>query len=80
MWGGLCCISLTFAYFLVPETKGLSLEQVDRMLEETSPRTSAGWVPHSAFAADMGLANTDEKTTSAEGIETVEAGNEKSMA
>jgi hypothetical protein len=79
MWGGLCCISLTFAYFLVPETKGLSLEQVDRMLEETSPRTSAGWVPHSTFAADMGLVNTDEKSTTAEGIETVEVGNEKSM-
>jgi len=53
MWGGLCCVSLAFAYFLVPETKGLSLEQVDRMLEETSPRTSAKWVPHSTFAADM---------------------------
>jgi hypothetical protein len=56
MRGGLCCISLTFAYFLVLETKGLPLEQVDRMLEETSPRTSAKWVPHSTFAADMGLA------------------------
>jgi len=55
MWGGLCCVSLTFTYFLVPETKGLSLEQVDRMLEETSPRTSGKWVPHSTFAADMHL-------------------------
>jgi hypothetical protein len=56
MWGGLCCVSLAFAYFLVPETKGLTLEQVDRMMEETSPRTSAKWVPHSTFAADMHLA------------------------
>lgn len=56
MWGGLCCVSLAFAYFLVPETKGLTLEQVDRMMEETSPRTSAKWVPHSTFAADMKLA------------------------
>lgn len=39
---------------LIPETKGLSLEQVDRMLEETTPRTSAKWVPHSTYAADMG--------------------------
>ena len=55
MWGGLCCVSLAFAYFLVPEMKGLSLEQVDRMLEESTPRTSRKWVPHSTFAADMNL-------------------------
>jgi hypothetical protein len=46
---------LTFAYFLVPETKGLSLEQVDKMLEEVSPRNSGKWVPHSTFAGEMGL-------------------------
>ncbi|KAM0248019.1 hypothetical protein ACHAQJ_009624 [Trichoderma viride] len=33
----------------------LSLEQVDRMLEETTPCTSANWVLHSTFATDMGL-------------------------
>lgn len=57
MWGSLCCISMAFAYFLVPETKGLTLEQVDRMLEETTPFNSSKWVPHSTFAADMGLAD-----------------------
>ncbi|KAF7951563.1 hypothetical protein EAE96_006868 [Botrytis aclada] len=56
MWGSLCVLSLLFAYFFVSETKGLSLEQVDRMLEETTPRTSAKWVPHSTFAGEMGLA------------------------
>ncbi|KAH3927589.1 hypothetical protein HBH55_186900 [Parastagonospora nodorum] len=55
MWGGLCCISFLFAYFFVPETKGLTLEQVDKMLEETTPRTSRKWKPHSTFAADMHL-------------------------
>lgn len=55
MWGSLCIISVLFAYFLVPETKGLSLEQVDRMLEEVAPRKSRGWAPHSTFAAEMGL-------------------------
>jgi MFS family permease len=54
IWGSLCAISLTFAYFLVPEMKGLSLEQVDRMLEEVSPRESAKWVPTTTFAAQMG--------------------------
>ncbi|KAF8866998.1 general substrate transporter [Acephala macrosclerotiorum] len=55
MWGSLCIISVLFTFFLVPETKGLSLEQVDRMLEEVSPRKSRSWVPHSTFAAEMGL-------------------------
>ena len=55
MWGSLCIVSVLFAYFLIPETKGLSLEQVDKMLEEVNPRNSRKWVPHSTFAADMGL-------------------------
>ncbi|KAF6821997.1 hypothetical protein CPLU01_12275 [Colletotrichum plurivorum] len=53
-WGSLCFLGTCFAYFLVPEMKGLSLEQVDRMLEETSPRKSAAWVPTTTFAAEMG--------------------------
>ena len=35
VWGGLCTAAFLYSYFLVPETKGLSLEQVDRMMEET---------------------------------------------
>ncbi|TLD27061.1 hypothetical protein PspLS_04674 [Pyricularia sp. CBS 133598] len=54
IWGSLCCGSLAFAYFLVPEMKGLSLEQVDKMLEETTPRKSKSWIPTSTYAADMG--------------------------
>lgn len=76
MWGSLCLVSLAFSYFLVPETKGLTLEQVDRMLEETSPRTSSKWVPHSTFAADMGLVDK----TSGSSTEVVQAeANEKSI-
>jgi MFS family permease len=50
VWGATCTACVVFAYFLVPETKGLSLEQVDRMLEETTPRQSSKWVPHSTHA------------------------------
>jgi len=49
VWGATCTLCVFFAYFLVPETKGLSLEQVDRMLEETSPRKSAAWEPHGLY-------------------------------
>jgi hypothetical protein len=55
VWGSLCFVCLIYAYLLIPETKGLTLEQVDRMFEETNPRNSSKWVPHSTFAADMGL-------------------------
>lgn len=53
IWGGLCSCALVYTYFLVPETKGLSLEQVDKMMEESTPRTSAKWKPHSTFAANQ---------------------------
>lgn len=65
IWGTLCLVCFFYAVFLIPETKGLSLEQVDRMFEETTPMHSAKWVPHSTFAADMGY--TAEKTTAHEG-------------
>lgn len=43
VWGTLCAACLVYSYMLVPETRGLTLEQVDRMLEETNPRTSSRW-------------------------------------
>ncbi|KAK0715041.1 hypothetical protein B0H67DRAFT_490088 [Lasiosphaeris hirsuta] len=62
IWGSLCSLSLIFAYFLVPEMKGLTLEQIDRMMEETSPRKSAGWVATTTFAAEMGHVRPAEKS------------------
>ncbi|EPS28529.1 Major facilitator-type transporter ecdD [Penicillium oxalicum] len=55
IWGSLCACAFVYTYFLIPETKGLTLEQVDKMMEETTPRTSAGWKPHSTFADEMGV-------------------------
>lgn len=72
IWGSLCAACFVYSYFLIPETKGLSLEQVDRMFEETTPRHSAKWVPHSTFAADMGL--TEKGALAPEAVEHVEAG------
>lgn len=54
VWGTLCIASLVFAYFLVPEMKGLTLEQIDQMMEEVKPRKSRGWVATTTFAAEMG--------------------------
>jgi sugar porter (SP) family MFS transporter len=54
VWGALCTCAFVYSYFLVPETKGLSLEQVDKMLEESTPRTSAKWKPTRTFASTVG--------------------------
>jgi hypothetical protein len=58
VWGGLCTAAFVYAWFLIPETKGLSLEQVDRMMEESTPRTSAKWVPSQTFASAMGTTSS----------------------
>jgi SP family sugar:H+ symporter-like MFS transporter len=55
VWGSLCVGCFLWAYFLVYETKGLSLEQVDKLLEESTPRTSKKWVPTTTFASEMGI-------------------------
>lgn len=58
VWGSTCVLCFIYAYLFVWETKGLTLEQVDRMMEEAgSPRHSAAWKAHSTFAHDMGLDN-----------------------
>lgn len=54
IWGALCTSAFIYTYFLVPETKGLSLEQIDKMMEESTPRTSAKWRPTKTFAESMG--------------------------
>jgi len=54
IWGGLCTAAFVYAYLLIPETKGLTLEQVDKMMEETTPRTSAKWRPHTTYVQEMG--------------------------
>jgi len=66
VWGGLCTCAFVYSWFLVPETKGLSLEQVDKMMEESSPRTSAKWRPHTTFAQEIGKAEGGRLDTEAE--------------
>jgi len=62
IWGGLCTCAFVYSYFLIPETKGLSLEQVDKMMEETSPRTSSKWKPTTTFAAQRASEYLEKNT------------------
>ncbi|GAA5828528.1 hypothetical protein JCM11251_000836 [Rhodosporidiobolus azoricus] len=36
IWGGCCLFAIAFAYFFIPETKGLSLEQIDILYRNSS--------------------------------------------
>ncbi|KAI0644198.1 MFS monosaccharide transporter [Trametes meyenii] len=40
IWGSTCLGSYIFTYFCIPETKGLSLEQVDLLYQNSTPLTS----------------------------------------
>ena len=67
VWGATCTACVVFAYFLVPETKGLSLEQVNSMLKETTLRQSSKWVPHltlSGHGETVSVGSTDKAGTS----------------
>ena len=40
IWGSTCVGCWIFTYFCIPETKGLSLEQIDMLYHHTTPRKS----------------------------------------
>jgi sugar porter (SP) family MFS transporter len=40
IWGSTCFCCIIFTYFCIPETKGLSLEQIDVMYQNTTPLRS----------------------------------------
>ncbi|KAF8582738.1 MFS monosaccharide transporter [Ramaria rubella] len=43
IWGTTCFGCLIFTYFCIPETKGLGLEQIDVLYQNTSPRHSVAY-------------------------------------
>ncbi|KAL1412183.1 hypothetical protein Q8F55_003193 [Vanrija albida] len=61
LWGGTCFLCIIFAYTLIWETKGLTLEQVDQMMEECgTARRSVGWKPSTTFAATSHTVHDDK--------------------
>ncbi|KAG9232891.1 putative glucose transporter rco-3 [Amylocarpus encephaloides] len=50
VWFGCCFICIAFVYFMIYETKGLTLEQVDELYSEvTVARHSTKWKPTTTF-------------------------------
>ena len=61
IWGGFCFLCIAFVYFMIYETKGLTLEQVDELYAEVDDaRKSHLWVPTITFTElQEGRANND---------------------
>ncbi|KAH6722544.1 putative glucose transporter rco-3 [Leptodontidium sp. MPI-SDFR-AT-0119] len=50
IWFACCFLCITFVYFMIYETKGLTLEQVDELYDEVSvARKSVNWQPTTTF-------------------------------
>ncbi|TFK29674.1 MFS monosaccharide transporter [Coprinopsis marcescibilis] len=68
IWGSTCACCLIFTYFCVPETKGLSLEQIDLMYQEVYPWKSLAY--RRRLIADGGehIPSEKEETSSNEKV------------
>jgi MFS transporter, SP family, sugar:H+ symporter len=61
LWGGLNFDCLAYVYFLIPETRGLTLKQVDELFEKHVPsRKSAKWVPTESYAEILIMRGTEK--------------------
>ncbi|KAJ5592219.1 hypothetical protein N7537_009123 [Penicillium hordei] len=63
IWFGCCFICIGFVYFMIYETKGLTLEEVDELYNEVpSARASVGWKPSITFVQMREKAEPQEAT------------------
>ncbi|KAJ3538805.1 hypothetical protein NMY22_g5014 [Coprinellus aureogranulatus] len=60
IWGSTCACCLVFTYFCVPETKGLSLEQIDHMYQNTIPSKSLAY-RRRLLAGEYATKSVDDK-------------------
>ncbi|KJX92475.1 monosaccharide transporter like protein [Zymoseptoria brevis] len=56
IWGTTCVFCVAFAYMFVPETKGLTLEQVDQLMEDVPAYHSRQWKAPNTFDENYGFA------------------------
>ena len=64
LWGSLNFACFAYVYFLIPETRRLTLEQVDELFEKhVTPRASAKWVPTESYSEMMRHAEKADNPT-----------------
>jgi SP family sugar:H+ symporter-like MFS transporter len=50
IWFACCFLCIAFVYFMIYETKGLTLEQIDELYDEVHiAHKSVGWTPKTTF-------------------------------
>lgn len=64
VWGSTCIVAGLFAYLFVPETRGLTLEQVDKMMDEVTALKSSKWRVHDTFMHEMNVTRLQHDTPS----------------
>jgi len=58
IWFACCFLCIAFVYFMIYETKGLTLEEVDELYTEVSvARKSVGWTPRTTFRERVSVAH-----------------------
>jgi hypothetical protein len=85
IWFGCCFLCIAFVYFMIYETKGLTLEQIDELYDEVKiAHKSVHWTPTTTFreirasmAAQGGLGPQQRHGYKAEGIDNQAADVEK---
>jgi MFS transporter, SP family, sugar:H+ symporter len=61
IWFGCCFLCIAFVYFLIYETKGLTLEQIDELYDEVKIASrSVGWVSTKSFRAHRPAASATD--------------------
>lgn len=76
IWGSTCACCVVFTYFCIPETKGLSLEQIDLLYQHSTPITSARY-RRELIAGNVHIADVSK---GGEGVTQIERHNEDEKA
>ncbi len=76
IWGSTCAGCVVFTYFCIPETKGLSLEQIDLLYQNSTPISSTKY-RRELIASDVRVADVTGGHASAPEVQDEKGSQEK---